>query len=152
MPKTRYAEIDSPQAIANAFIDLTRNVHEVTLRFEGAMTHYPVSVLFVDRILGRCLLDITGIGDLDRTEAIRAARAPSLRCAAHEYDAHLRGGGALNRVGSRCALPDQVAVLKGRSYFRVALNKGRWWKPRFSATAAMNGGRACGAYPSAAAG
>ena len=64
--RPRYAEIDSPQAVADAFIELTWNTHEVTIRFDGAMIQYPVSVISVDRSLGRCVVDMTSTADIEQ--------------------------------------------------------------------------------------
>ena len=128
MPNARYAEIDSPQAIADAFVDLARNVHEVTLRFDGSMIHYPVSVMAVDRILGHCLLDITSIGDVARVLSMQ----PSFVLHARRASAALQSSAMSTfevvnrsaRLGLRCALPAHLTLLKRRGYFRAALNGG----------------------------
>lgn len=128
MPNARYAEIDTVQAVADVFVELTRNSHEVTLRFDGALIHYPVSVASVDRILGRCVLDITSIGDVDQMLALKrpfvlharqhAAAMQSTPMQAREV---LRRS---SRLGLRCDLPEQLTLLKRRGYFRAALGGG----------------------------
>ena len=128
MSNARYAEIEAPQAIADAFVDLTRNAHEVTLRFDGTLIHYPVSVMTVDRVLGRCLLDITGIGDLNRMLGAdrwfvlhaRQASAVMQTSAMRTVEVLQRS----TRLGLRCELPGQITFLKRRSYFRAALGQG----------------------------
>ncbi|MES1930136.1 metal dependent phosphohydrolase [Salinisphaera dokdonensis CL-ES53] len=141
MPNARYAEIDSPQAIADAFVDLTRNVHEVTLRFDGSMIHYPVSVMAVDRILGHCLLDITGIGDVSRLLTVqqpfvlhaRQASAALQTSSMSTFEVVKRSA----RLGLRCALPSHLILLKRRGYFRAALNDG------MAVEVVLSGARGC---------
>lgn len=128
MPDTRYAEIDAPQAVADVFVELTRNDHEVTLRFEGTLIHYPISVMSVDRALGQCLLDITSIGDVEgllgerRAFVLHARRqAAALQSSPMQPRDILQRS---SRLGVRCALPEHLILLKRRSYFRAALHDG----------------------------
>lgn len=128
MPDTRYAEIDALQAVADIFMELTRNAHEVTLRFEGTLIHYPISVMSVDRALGQCLLDITSIGDVEgmlieqRAFVLHARRqAAALQSSPmRPYDILRRS----SRLGVRCALPEHLILVKRRGYFRAALREG----------------------------
>lgn len=128
MTSERYAEIDSFQSIVDTFVDLTRNVHEVTLRFEGALIHYPVTIVSVDRTLGRCLVDITSVGDIER------AVAPG-----QEFWLHARQVSAAvqtsemrilelvhrsDRLGLRCDMPEKLVILRRRGHFRAALIDG----------------------------
>lgn len=128
MPDARYAEIDAPEAIADVFIELTRNIHEVTLRFDGTLIHYPISVMSVDRTLGQCLLDITSIGDVEHmlTEQ-RAFSLHARRQAAALQSSLMHPREVLHRsarLGIRCNLPEHVSQVKKRGYFRAALREG----------------------------
>ncbi|MES1934527.1 metal dependent phosphohydrolase [Salinisphaera shabanensis T35B1] len=122
----RYAEIDTPQAVADTFVELTWNTHEVTIRFDGTMIQYPATVVSVDRTLGRCVLDMTGTADIE--QLLKAKQSFVLY--ARQHSAALQSG-AMHCIGvaqssarlSVCAsLPDSVALLKRRGQFRAALN------------------------------
>ncbi|MES1949077.1 metal-dependent phosphohydrolase, HD domain-containing protein [Salinisphaera sp. C84B14] len=124
--RPRYAEIDSPQAVADAFIELTWNTHEVTIRFDGAMIQYPVSVISVDRSLGRCVVDMTSTADIEQLLKARESfilHARQHSAALQSSRMHCLGvsqSGA--RLSVSASLPDSVALLKRRGQFRAALS------------------------------
>ncbi|MES1940547.1 metal dependent phosphohydrolase [Salinisphaera sp. T5B8] len=122
----RYAEIDTPEGVADTFVELTWDTHDVTVRFDGAMIQYPVSVVSVDRTLGRCVLDMTGTADLEqllRTKQRFTVHARRHSAALQSETLQCIGVSQSGARLSVCAsLPDSVALLKRRGQFRAALS------------------------------
>ena len=126
---SRNLEISGTQKIADAFVDLTRNIHEVTLCFEGRGIHYPISVATVDRDAAICVLDITSLGDID--ERLAASRPPFVlrarQSSATLYSAPMTIAEVLRRgprLGLRCRLPERCFLTHKRWDFRAEVAAG----------------------------
>ena len=125
MTSDRLTEIMDPAAIADLFVEFTRNGYAVTLCFDHTHIHYPVTVVSVDRDKRCCLLDITSVGDLDDDiiashDFVLHARQPS----ATLHTDSMRSDFVLeraDRMGLRCALPERVELRRERGDFRATL-------------------------------
>ncbi|OHV09982.1 flagellar brake protein [Kushneria phosphatilytica] len=128
MSQPCHGVVEDVDAIADVFVELTHNAHEVTLRFDATPVHYPVSVVSVDRISASCLLDITSLGDIDellarRYQFILHARqeSASLRSSTMQIRRVVSRSG---RLGLHCDFPQQLRYARRRGYFRAALSDG----------------------------
>ncbi|RKQ96281.1 PilZ domain-containing protein [Kushneria sinocarnis] len=128
MSQPRHGVIDNADAIADLFVELTRNAHEITLRFDATPVHYPVSVVSIDRIHAGCLLDVTSLGDIDQLLAEERCfmlharqEALALRSSPMQVQRTVERAG---RLGVYCTLPRQLRFSRQRSYFRAALSEG----------------------------
>lgn len=128
MSQPAQSDRERRRAVFDTFEFLHRRGHALTLKFEGTRLHYPVSLADVDAIHGSCLVDVTGLGDVDaeltrhRPFVLQARSRTGLlttsgmRC----IELHRRAA----RWAIRCGLPDQIARSRERMDWRAALTHG----------------------------
>jgi hypothetical protein len=116
------------RAAFNALDFIYRRGHAVTLKFEGTRIHYPVALADVDGVYGSCLIDVTGLGDVDakltrHQPFVLQARSKTgllttsaMQCS----ELHRRS----ERWAIRCALPEHIVESQERMDWRAALTAG----------------------------
>ncbi|MES1926427.1 hypothetical protein [Salinisphaera sp. T31B1] len=125
----RQTRITDRQAIADAFVHMTRRVDQITLQFPTQAVRYPVDVISVDRALGRCALSLLALADIQTI----LARGQYFALHARQLDGEL-GTEAMHalsiepyradQIRLRCPLPETLTLARRRHDFRAALDQG----------------------------
>ncbi|MCM2132105.1 HD domain-containing phosphohydrolase [Larsenimonas rhizosphaerae] len=128
-PDQRSLDIVAPSRIAETLSLLSNTAYDVVLELNDETDHFPVKVVFIDPEHRFFALDITSLG-------ARAAHVVEKRIGftvtarrAHEtvsiynvvVQREVRKG---NHIGVMCDMPDQINIVRERSFFRAQLSAG----------------------------